>query len=263
LIHCLERFQITVENGSPYTFSSLGIQKATGQPRRTVDVGIAELKRYKVLKDCGTIRFNMTQDKPTTVYSFVIDSFYIYLKEKAEVEMSITPNNDNSLVPIDTTAKTEEKAVVKAGVKATIALYKKNCTRKLVQEKEDNKESTSTGETNLNYLKEMEKTLSTDFYEKSVYPSIVPSSPAFNNNTKPRFKVPSGIDDKVRNREQVDRDHEFIEQTALQIVCKWSGDHVPMEIVNKRVEAFKVQVKDVHSVADVIRVLDSIAKEIK
>ena len=75
LIHCLEKHQCRNKDGLPYTFTSSGMQYGTGQARRTVDVGIAELKRHSVLKVCGQIRFDANQDKPRTLYLEPVPEF--------------------------------------------------------------------------------------------------------------------------------------------------------------------------------------------
>jgi hypothetical protein len=116
-------------------------------------------------------------------------------------------------------------------------------------EKKDKKESTSTAETD---LMNMEKTLNAGFGCKSVYPSIVPV-PHSSSTGKKRFSVPNGIDDKFKPNEQ-----DIIERVFIDTVLEWQGARVPQSIIQKRLDAFKVQAVNVHSAVDVIRIFKAI-----
>ena len=94
-------------------------------------------------------------------------------------------------------------------------------------------------------------------------PSIV-SALVF-KSTKKRFSVPNGIDDRVSRH---DKDKETKTLLAIQdafkeTVLHWHGLHVPANVIQQRIDAFKVRVDDVHSVADVFKVFKAITDKEK
>ena len=75
LIHCLEVFQM-----KDHEFSNVGIAKATGLNRRTVERNVKELAAHKVLKKCGTKHFASQDYRPSIIYYFYFDAFKGFLE---------------------------------------------------------------------------------------------------------------------------------------------------------------------------------------
>jgi hypothetical protein len=116
------------------------------------------------------------------------------------------------------------------------------------KEKDNNKETVPSISTPANALNDMETLLADGYYEKSEYPSIVPG-PAFKISKK-RFQVPYGMDDKITKPAD---DWKGIEDTFTETILQWNGAHVPQDIIQKRIAAFKLQADNVHSRLDVIK----------
>ena len=125
LIHLLEKYQAKDPQGNPHTFSAAGIQNATCLSNSTVKRVTVELRKHKVLKECGCMRFNATQYKPTTLYYFNFEAFNTYLEVKPKVEMQLLPNDSNGETIIDDSNNRAVKPIVKPIVKPTVGLYKK------------------------------------------------------------------------------------------------------------------------------------------
>ena len=196
LTYCLVKYQATDQQGNPWNFSNASIQDGTGIPERTVRYVMQLLIKAKVLKHYGCIK---VRTRPMNLYLFVPEALDDYLnhaessillseKDTAKEATPTLTNASKDETPIDDSAKTRDTARDTAKTPDHKEVVHKE---ELLKKKED-VEITSTGITT---LMDMEQELNDGFYEKSVYPSIVPDSPVIKDSKK-RFQVPYGIDDK-------------------------------------------------------------------
>ena len=207
----------------------------------------------KVLKHYGQVK---VRTHPMNLYLFVPEALNTYLKDSAKSEMTIIDNASAVETTIEATPKDRDSAKDSAKDSATIAHQEEDSTKEDLQKKKE--ESTSTGKAIEVSPKEMNEILADGYYEKSGYASIVPGP--VGSSTHSRFSVPCGIDDKVSSH---DKAKETKNQLAIQNAFKetvlgWYGLHVSSDVIQKRIDAFKVQVDNVQSVPDVFKVFKTI-----
>jgi hypothetical protein len=224
LIYCLEKYQAIDNQGKSWTFSNAGIQLETCLSIRSVEVATKTLRKHKVLKECGTMRYSNAQDRPTTLYFFVLEALKTYLEVNAKVQKSIIRNASADETDVDIT----ENGVVNAEVNATIALYKKKGTK--------NKENISTSTVNPDptSLNEMEKEMNAGFYVSSSYIQGSVSGSSNENKNKGCVGVGCSLQGSPTNTENKRILNPGVESVG---VCQGAGTIPPSASGNRNVIA--------------------------